>query len=456
VVVAATHLALGEGVAVKLLQRTSQSAENLLRFEREARALARVKSDHVARVMDTGSLATGEPYLVMELLDGDDFGVVMKREGKLETAVAVDYVLQACEAVVQAHARGIVHRDLKPANLFLSKGPSGASRVKVLDFGISKLKSDVGVEAQAVTQTLSVIGSPLYMSPEQMQTPRDADELSDVWSLAVIFHEMVTGKAPFEASTLPLLCAKICTAPPTRLTEVLPDAPHALEAIVLRALDKDKAKRQPSVAALALALAPFGTRASDALAEQIAKIADAEKMPLDVAADVSPDSIGRRLSWSSSPPPAADPSPQAHSAASLASRPRQPQFRLAIGIIAFGLVCLLVGAVWGQRSVAPANVTASRGLGLLAVQGGAVAVATDALDVPAATAKPDDQEALARVDSAAPTIDRAAASSISAPSDQTTRAPGAVRRASAPSSGVNARPTRTPSRAPAGDVFSER
>jgi serine/threonine-protein kinase len=450
VVVSATHLALGEGVAIKLLQRSSQSTENLLRFEREARALARVKSDHVARVMDTGTLATGEPFLVMELLEGEDFGALAKREGKIAISRAVDYLVQACEAVVQAHARGIVHRDLKPANLFLTTDAAGGPRVKVLDFGISKLKSDTGVEAQAVTQTLSVIGSPLYMSPEQMQTPRDADELSDVWSLAVILHELVTGRPPFEAPTLPLLCAKICTAPATRLRDALEDAPEALEAILVRALDKDKARRHPSVAAFALAIAPFGTRASSALSERIARIAQAEHMSLDALADGSPDSIGRRLSWSSSPPPASE-SPRAIAppASVPEPKPRQREFKLAIGALAFGLVCALIGAAWGQRTAAAPAVRADRGVGAIALQGDAVG---DQLAQPAGedaappTASPSESASLVASAAAAASASAATSASAGVSAAASTAAPVSPQRPRRPSPRVSKQ----------GDVFSER
>ncbi len=440
VVVHATHLALGEGVAIKLLQRSSQSEENLLRFEREARALARIKSEHVARVRDTGALPSGEPFLVMDLLIGEDFGALVKRETKLEIARAVDYLLQACEAIVQAHAAGIVHRDLKPANLFLTTDADGGDLVKVLDFGISKLKFEAGIESQAVTQTLSVIGSPLYMSPEQMETPRDADEASDVWSLAVILHELVSGKPPFEAPTLPLLCARICTAPPTPLTEALPGAPPALEALVLRALDKDKTKRHPSVAALAVALAPFGTRAGRALADRIARIAESERIKLENP-DGVPDSGVRRWSWSSSPPPPAD---ESQGAAPLAPAEDAPvrakapsHFKLAIGAIALGLVCAVGGAAWGKRAANPTvTVIATRALGPLHQTGGRITVAQPEPVRSVAIAAPE------------PTV---------APTASASAAPPAV----VSSARVGSTGPRTSGRVPGhgatkGDVFSER
>jgi serine/threonine-protein kinase len=459
VVVHATHLALGEGVAIKLLQRSSQSEENLLRFEREARALARIKSEHVARIRDTGTLPSGEPFLVMDLLLGEDFGALIKRETKLEIARAVDYLLQACEAVVQAHARGIVHRDLKPANLFLTQDADGGDLVKVLDFGISKLKFEAGIEAQAVTQTLSVIGSPLYMSPEQMETPRDADEASDVWSLGIILHELVTGRAPFEAPTLPLLCARICTAPPTRLTEALPGAPEALESLILRALDKDKTKRYPSVAALAVALAPFGTRAGRALADRIARIAESERMKLENP-DGVPDSGVRRWSWSSSPPP---PPQEAEGAAPSARAPqgerpapsRAPShFKLAIGAIALGLVCAIGGAAWGKRAATPvATLTAARALGPLGQSGDRVAM----VDLgPSVEPTPT---ALAATPLPAGSVSSVAASSATAV--VTASAPVALSTARAPAAAPSNRAGSVPVRrqgrgATKGDVFSER
>jgi serine/threonine-protein kinase len=301
VVFSAKHKGLDQRVAIKLLQRSALgSGENVSRFEREVKILARIKSEHVARVMDTGQLPTGEPFMVLEHLEGEDLGQLIKRRGQLPIDEAVDLIVQVCEGVALAHGLGVVHRDLKPANLFVTPGPDGVPVAKVLDFGISKLLEPSATD-QIVTRTQSVVGSPLYMSPEQVETPRDADERSDVWSLAVILYELITGKAPFDAATLPLLCVSICTAPPTPLSEHLADAPPGLWRVLLRALEKDPKKRHVSVAELAMALAPFGAAGSQRSAERAERIAKAHGLAVSTD-DAPPDSVARRLSWSTVPP----------------------------------------------------------------------------------------------------------------------------------------------------------
>jgi eukaryotic-like serine/threonine-protein kinase len=283
VVVAARHKGLDERVAIKFLQRAAaETRENVARFDLEARALARVKSEHVARVMDVGRLATGEAFMVMELLVGEDLAKVIAR-GPVPVPDAVDHVVQACEAVAAAHDVAIVHRDLKPANLFVTQGREGRTSIKVLDFGISKLRN----ESHAVTQTLSVVGSPLYMSPEQMETPRDADERADVWSLATILFELVAGKPPFDAPTLPLLCARICTAPPRTFAELGVAAPEDLEQILRRCLSKRPEERVQSVVELAGLLAPFGGRAAE---ESAARLGHRGRPP-------QPSPSNKKLAW---------------------------------------------------------------------------------------------------------------------------------------------------------------
>ncbi len=267
VVGSARHEGLGDRVAIKFLQRSAaETRENVARFDLEARALARVKTEHVARVMDVGRLPTGEPFMVMELLEGEDLSKVIAR-GRVPVAEAVDHVVQACEAVAAAHAVSIVHRDLKPANLFVTQTADGRQLIKVLDFGISKLRN----ETHAVTQTLSVVGSPLYMSPEQMEAPRDADERADIWSLGVILFELIAAAPPFDAPNLPLLCARICTSPPRSFASLGVEVPEQLERLIVRCLEKKPEDRVNSVVALALDLAPFGGRAAAESAERLSR-----------------------------------------------------------------------------------------------------------------------------------------------------------------------------------------
>jgi serine/threonine protein kinase len=291
VVVSARHTSLDERVAIKFLQTSAMSSEeNVSRFSREARALARIRSEHVARVMDFGALPSGAPFMVMEHLDGKDLGALLRAQGKVPIHEAVDQVAQACEAVVEAHAMGIIHRDLKPANLFLTARADGTPIIKVLDFGISKLlgrgesKPDM-----SMTATASVIGSPLYMSPEQMESPRDAKEATDIWSLGTILYELIAGVPPFEAATLPALCARICTGAPTPISSRFPDGsntvPRGLDLAIMACLERDVSKRPPSVAALARRISQFGTVEALRCAERAERVAIQAGLPLDPPPD---------------------------------------------------------------------------------------------------------------------------------------------------------------------------
>ncbi|MBI4955559.1 MAG: serine/threonine protein kinase [Myxococcales bacterium] len=260
VVVAATHEMLGELVAIKFL-KTTDNEDRIRRFVREARAAAKIRSEHVARVYDVGQLDDGMPYLVMEHLDGEDLSQRLKRAGPLPIEEAVEYTLQACEAIATAHALGIVHRDLKPSNLFLANRPDGTASVKVIDFGISKILSDEPTEDEdpggGITKSATLLGSPLYMSPEQMVSARDVDARCDVWALGGILYALVTGKPPFRGLTVAAIYESILTGGQP-LRALCPEAPPELEAAVARALVKDRSVRTPDVASFAADIAPFG------------------------------------------------------------------------------------------------------------------------------------------------------------------------------------------------------
>ena len=280
VVVAALHLQLQERVALKfLLERSEQNPLPLARFLREAQAAARIKSEHVARVLDFGALEDGTPFLVMEYLEGRDLARELSERGPLSIERAVDTLLQACEALAEAHALGIVHRDLKPANLFLAINGAGRARVKLLDFGISKVTE--AVTGPNVTTTHALLGSPAYMSPEQLRRPREVDARSDIWSLGAVLFELVTGETPFHGETLSDLCVKIATEPPRRLRELLPQAPPRLEAVLQRCLEKERARRYPTIAALAEDLSALGSAEGRA---SLARIASWAGAPLATAA----------------------------------------------------------------------------------------------------------------------------------------------------------------------------
>jgi serine/threonine-protein kinase len=288
VVVAARHLQLDQVVALKFLLPASGARQDTRdRFTREARNAVRLRSEHVARIMDVGTLDSGSPYIVMEYLEGSDLGSVLSQQGKLPIAVAVDYVLQACDAIAEAHALGIIHRDLKPENLFVTRGHDNTSLVKVLDFGISK--SMAGSDFSA-TNSQAVIGSPAYMSPEQMRSARLVDPRTDVWALGVILYQLVVGHVPWDGETLPMLCFRITTDPPPPF----PDRQQAdFEAVVWRCLEKDPDRRFSSVHALAVALAPFAPPHAAPLVERIGRVlqGSADGPPASPAAAGAPGTM---------------------------------------------------------------------------------------------------------------------------------------------------------------------
>ncbi|MEM6786878.1 MAG: serine/threonine-protein kinase [Myxococcota bacterium] len=249
----ATHQALGKRVAVKLLRADAAShPEFRQRFEREARAAASLRGPHAAQVSDVDVLTDGRPFLVMEYLEGRDLNDEMEARGPLPAPEAVDYILQTCSAMAEAHGRGIVHRDLKPHNLYLTDS-GGETVVKVLDFGISKV--DEG--DASVTATSVAMGTPLYMAPEQMRSAKHVDARADIWSLGVILYELLAGKPPFDGDNPTAVIAAVTADDPTDLAQVRPDLPVALTRVVMAALRKDKERRPGSVLELGALLAPF-------------------------------------------------------------------------------------------------------------------------------------------------------------------------------------------------------
>jgi len=268
VVVAARHIQLDEQVALKfLLPEALANQDAVKRFEREARAAVKIKSEHVARVTDVGTLESGSPYMVMEYLSGKDLGDYLAHVGPLPLEEAVECVLQACEAVAEAHSMGIIHRDLKPANLFRIVRADGTPSIKVLDFGISKVQGD-----HAMTHTSSMMGSPQYMSPEQMTAAKSVDARADIWAMGVILLELLTGKAPFDGDTIPELCVAIMNSEPPPLSRFRPELPIDVGLIVERALKKNRDDRFANIAEFATALGPFGPPGAAVSAERIRRV----------------------------------------------------------------------------------------------------------------------------------------------------------------------------------------
>jgi serine/threonine-protein kinase len=273
VVFEASHLALGERVAIKVLSASAGFGGERLR--REARIGLRIKTEHVARVMDVGALPSGAPYLVMERLVGQNLAELLREERRLPVGEAVDFVLQACVALAEAHALGVVHRDLKPSNLFLTRAADGSPLIKVLDFGIAKtrvLTDETGAPLESLTISTSILGSPQYMAPEQVRGARDVDAQADVWALGVILHELLAGQPPFSGNGPAAVLAAIAADPAPRLGTVVQGVPSGLEAVVARCLEKDLARRTQDVHAFAEALAPYALPRSRPALERIAAL----------------------------------------------------------------------------------------------------------------------------------------------------------------------------------------
>ena len=291
IVMGGVDLSLGRPVAIKFLSPERAGRPGAAeRFLREARSAAMIQSEHVVRVYEVSQLPNGAPFIVMEHLRGVDLAQVLIQRGPLSFPEACDLLLQACEALGEAHLRGIVHRDLKPQNLFYTQFPDGSPLVKVLDFGISKMMAEGGQPNLTATDT--VMGTPLYMSPEQVRSLKNVDARSDIWALGSILFELVTRSPIFEAPSASALCAMIAMDPPTPLRVRRPDAPPGLEAFVLRCLHKDPAGRFADVAAFAEALAPYASERGRESAMRVGRIVRASGQQLPATTPSAPYAVG--------------------------------------------------------------------------------------------------------------------------------------------------------------------
>jgi len=265
VVYEARNVELDETVALKCLKPEVLSDEVMVaRFAREAKAAAAIKSEYVATVHDVGSSPSCGAYIVMEYLDGQDFGHLLGDTGPLNARAAVEYALQVCEALAVAHSKGIVHRDIKPENLLLTDRQGGMQIVKVLDFGISKaaLTGSIFQQEMPLVKTVNLMGTPLYMSPEQIRATDSVDIRSDIWSLGMVLYETLAGQTAFTGQSITEICAAILEHQPTPLEQFRNDLPPGLSDVILRCLRKDANERYQNVAELALALMPFGPKRS--------------------------------------------------------------------------------------------------------------------------------------------------------------------------------------------------
>jgi serine/threonine-protein kinase len=274
IVFSAHHLELDDRVAIKFLRPESVGDRAIVaRFAREAKAALSIRSEHVARILDVGTVeGTGVPFIVMEYLEGKDFCSTLKTQGVFSPQEAAEYVLQVCEALAIAHAKGIVHRDIKPENLFLTTTQHGRhiKVAKVLDFGISKaaLTGSMFRDEIPLVSTGHLMGTPLYMSPEQVRAASEVDARSDIWSLGLVMYEMLTGKTAFNAASLTELCAAILEREPVPIRDLRPEIPEGLALAVQRCLHKNPAERFQNIGALAQALLPFAPKRSRVWAER--------------------------------------------------------------------------------------------------------------------------------------------------------------------------------------------
>jgi eukaryotic-like serine/threonine-protein kinase len=361
IVVAATHLDLDELVAIKFIRPELQDLPNVVgRFAREAKAAVRIKSDHVAKVLDVAVVPGRGPCIVMEYLEGMTLAEVLMRSGSLPVRRAVEYVLQACEAIAFAHAQNITHRDLKPDNLFLTRR-GDLEIVKVLDFGISKsaLTGSVFGGPLALEDTTCQMGTPLYMSPEQIRGTGSVDHRTDIWSLGALLYELLTGTPPFVAPSIMQICAQVLESTPPPLRERCEGASAELEAIVDRCLHKDAAWRYDNVFDLALALASFAPSRCRLHVERCASVLrgaglllGAQHMPSSPAPSLgavavslpAPPSLPQLISAR----PSTEPQRSLHPGeSSKVQRSRRGQ----IAVLALGAVALLGGAVLFRTSV---------------------------------------------------------------------------------------------------------
>lgn len=260
VVVAARHRLLGTRVAIKILRARGVSRPDIIaRFTREARSIASLDSEYVVRVLDFGVLDSGAPYIVMQHLTGSNLATVVQERGPLPTHEVVDYAIQSCAGLAAAHSSGIIHRDVKPGNLFLMRRASGDSSIKLLDFGIAKAPAPDGEEQASITSTAGLLGSPLYMSPEQIRHAKTVDARTDIWSLGVTMYHLITQQNPFQVAGVATFLASVVHDAPRPIRHLVPEVPEGLGAVIGRCLEKDRGRRYGSAAELAHALGPFGT-----------------------------------------------------------------------------------------------------------------------------------------------------------------------------------------------------
>ena len=294
----------GARVAVKLVHAemirdasTKDDVSKLTRFLREAKAAAAIQGEHVARTLDWGTdESTGQPFIVMELLEGEDLHVAMKRVLVLPPDVALRIAAQACEGLLQAHRARVTHRDIKPANLFLARTATGEIVVKILDFGIAKIRpeNDTDGETTALTRTGSMLGSPKYMSPEQARGSRTLDARTDLWSLGVVLFRALTGHLPHEDTTaIGEFIIVLCSEPPQSVQSLAPWVPEEIANIVEDALKIDRDQRYESAEAMLAAIHELLPNGDQLRVEEIVPFDESARAAVPPATSSSPSDTSR-------------------------------------------------------------------------------------------------------------------------------------------------------------------
>ena len=479
-VYAARHVKLGHAVAIKLMLEAAGNVEATRRFLNEGRAAVNIQHDNVVRGTDLGE-EHGYAFMVLELLDGEDLDQLLEREIRLAPHVAVNYAIQACRGISQAHAQGIIHRDLKPANLFLAKRPDGSTLLKVLDFGISKTTTGSALDMAPgqLTSTATMLGSPLYMSPEQLRSSKKVDARADIWAMGVILYELMSGERPFNGETLGELFSAILETEAPRLSTRVPSVPPGLDSVVARCLQRRPEDRYATVAELERELAPFAVANGPATGSALAfsAVAHPRHFSPSTGPNLAPDGPpgGRAVTGSagavSGPyPPMANTNSNAAMARSSPSVGGAPSAGMMLGTVPLGMMSPASfqqttgsGSAWQSTSpprappASKAPLTFALVCGALAlVGGGLLTLRYVKKDTPTATGATSAVAAPAASTVAASTVAAPAAStSAAAPAETTVALPAseapsarAVPTAAPPSASTGAAPVRKTSGAP--------
>ena len=446
-VASAQHMQLKERVALKFLTGAADRVPAARsRFLREARVTAKLRGEHAARVSDFGVLDDGTPYMVMEFLEGTDLRQIIREHGALPVDVAVHYVAQACEGLAEAHALGIVHRDLKPSNLFLTRRPDGTDLIKIVDFGVSKMRSAQEADDE-LTAAGSILGSPKYMAPEQLRNSEKADSRADIWSLGAILYELLSGRPPFQAESTASLCYLILSdAAPESLVGQAEGVTPELEAVVMRCLERDIDARTQDVARLVADLfEATATVGLDKVAESIGGILGRAARELSqtgggafgTSGGYPRTRLNRDLTTSDSGSQRKRESSSESGAGGVASSEVGRRRRSSMIIPGVLLVAVLgaAGVLWARASSAPA-MTETSAPATEAIEAASPPAASSAVATAAATQNADSADAASEAAAAAADVD-------AGPADAKSEATATSRRWSPPARTTPPRSTAT-------------